>query len=88
MKLAEGGLKVVCVGSVWKSWDWMKKGFSDQILKGKVVDELTLLLLTTSAAWGACYLAAEEVNCSSVKKGNTENSEIIYHFKRDNCGCP
>ena len=24
---APGGLRVVCVGSVWKSWDLLKKGF-------------------------------------------------------------
>ena len=27
LREAEGGLHVVCVGSVWKSWDLLKTGF-------------------------------------------------------------
>ena len=28
---AEGGLNIVCVGSVWKSWDLLKDGFLEGI---------------------------------------------------------
>jgi len=31
---APGGLPVVCIGSVWKSWDLMKAGFVDELRKG------------------------------------------------------
>lgn len=88
LKLAEGGLKVVCVGSVWKSWKFMKKGFIEEIHKEQIIDELTLLLLTTSSAWGACYLAAEKIDCSSVRKIYENNADVIYHYKRNNTGCP
>ena len=31
LKEAEGGLNIVCVGSVWKSWELLKKGFLEGI---------------------------------------------------------
>ncbi|KAG8035472.1 hypothetical protein G9C98_006918 [Cotesia typhae] len=45
VKLAPGGIKVICVGSVWKSWNFMEKGFIKEIQEGQLVDELTLLRL-------------------------------------------
>ncbi|XP_011871649.1 PREDICTED: N-acetyl-D-glucosamine kinase isoform X2 [Vollenhovia emeryi] len=83
LKLAHGGLKVICVGSVWKSWKFMKKGFVDEIHDTHVVDELSLMHLTTSSALGACYLAAEKINCPFVKPYDS-NVEIFFHYKRDN----
>jgi len=80
--LAHGGLKVICVGSVWKSWKFMKDGFVNEIHNSYVVDELSLLHLTTSSALGACYLAAEKINCSFVKPYDS-NVEIFFHYKRD-----
>lgn len=82
LKLAQGGLKVICVGSVWKSWKYMKNGFVNEIHDRHVVDELSLLRLTTSSALGACYLAAEKINCQFVKPYDS-NVEIFFHYKRD-----
>ena len=31
LKEGEGGLNIVCVGSVWKSWDLLKEGFLEGI---------------------------------------------------------
>ena len=31
LKEAEGGLNIVCVGSVWKSWELLKQGFLEGI---------------------------------------------------------
>ncbi|KAL6262961.1 hypothetical protein P5V15_005749 [Pogonomyrmex californicus] len=83
LKLAHGGLKVICVGSVWKSWKFMKKGFVNEIHDKRVVDELSLLRLTTTSALGACYLAAEKIDCPFVKPYDS-NVEIFFHYKRDN----
>ncbi|CAL1673750.1 unnamed protein product [Lasius platythorax] len=83
LKLAHGGLKVICVGSVWKSWKFMKNGFVNEIHNRRVVDELSLLRLTTTSALGACYLAAEKINCQFVKPYDS-NVEIFFHYKRDN----
>lgn len=84
MTLSAGGLKVVCVGSVWHSWEYMKKGFGDQIHGNTGVDELTLLRLKTSAAVGACYLAADSLQCGTVKKTYADNIDVFYHYKRSN----
>lgn len=83
LKLAHGGLKVICVGSVWKSWKFMKNGFVNEIHDRHVVDELSLMHLTTTSALGACYLAAEKINCPFVKPYDS-NVEIFFHYKRDN----
>ncbi|XP_046435104.1 N-acetyl-D-glucosamine kinase [Neodiprion fabricii] len=82
--LSPGGLRIVCVGSVWHSWTYMKKGFVDQIHGTPGVDELTLLRLKTSAAVGACYLAADSLQCGSLKKTYDDNINIFYHYKRAN----
>ncbi|XP_028047856.1 N-acetyl-D-glucosamine kinase isoform X2 [Monomorium pharaonis] len=82
LKLAHGGLKVICVGSVWKSWKYMKNGFMNEIHNKRLVDELSLLHLTTTSALGACYLAAEKINCPFAKPYDS-NVEIFFHYKRD-----
>ncbi|KAL7302026.1 hypothetical protein TKK_0005260 [Trichogramma kaykai] len=83
LKTEKGGLKVICVGSVWKSWDYLKPGFIEELHKSGNVDELTLLRLTTSAALGACYIAADKLNCSTLHKTYKSNTEKFYHYKRD-----
>lgn len=85
LKLCHGGLKVICVGSVWKSWKFMKEGFLNEIHNSLVIDELTLLRLTATSALGACYLAAEKINCPFVKPYD-ENVETFFHYKRDHYG--
>lgn len=73
---------MICVGSVWKSWKFMKKGFVDEIRDSHIVDELSLLRLTTTSALGACYLAAEKINCLFVKPYDS-NVETFFHYKRE-----
>ncbi|CAH0697163.1 unnamed protein product [Spodoptera exigua] len=55
-------LRVVCVGSVWKSWDILKPGFLKQLRNRKVKTELELVRLRVSSAMGAAWLAAKHVN--------------------------
>ncbi|XP_076651657.1 N-acetylglucosamine kinase isoform X2 [Halictus rubicundus] len=83
LKLAHGGLKVICVGSVWKSWEYMKNGFLNEIHDSDALDELSLYRLTVSGATGACYLAAEKINWA-FPKPYRNNAEIFYHYKREN----
>ncbi|CAE1283620.1 NAGK [Acanthosepion pharaonis] len=65
MLSASGGLQVVCVGSVFKSWDLLRKGFIDVLQgyseKGKL-KEISLLRLTQSVAIGAAFHGARTVN--------------------------
>ncbi|XP_043269039.1 N-acetyl-D-glucosamine kinase [Venturia canescens] len=83
VKLCPGGLKVVCVGSVWKSWEFLKNGFVQEIQSNNLIDELTLMKLTVSSALGACYRAAEKVHCYSLEKNYDRNTESFFHYKRD-----
>lgn len=78
-----GGLNIVCVGSVWKSWDLIKDAFLDKIHESKALDELSLIRLTTSSAIGACYLAAEKINWLFTKPYEN-NFEIFHHYVRNN----
>lgn len=60
----------------------MENGFVNEIHNRNVVDELSLLRLTTTSALGACYLAAEKIDCPFVKPYDS-NVEIFFHYKRD-----
>ncbi|XP_063989237.1 N-acetyl-D-glucosamine kinase [Diachasmimorpha longicaudata] len=84
IKLGRGGLKIICVGSVWKSWDYMKKGFTQKIQEAKLVDELTLLELIAPSAIGACYLAADKIKCEGLVRAYNEHTNAFYHYKREN----
>lgn len=78
----EGGLRVVCVGSVFKSWHHLKEGFFAG-LAGKV-EEMTLLRLTKTSAVGCAYLAAK--NCGiELPIDFKSNYEVFCHFKCLNC---
>lgn len=56
----KNGLNIVCVGSVWKSWNHLEKGFTS-VLKNnsKRIKKFCLLDLKQSAALGAACLAAK-----------------------------
>ncbi|XP_026668417.1 N-acetyl-D-glucosamine kinase isoform X2 [Ceratina calcarata] len=83
LKLSPGGIKVICVGSVWKSWYLMKDAFLDEIHQSMALDELSLFHLKTTSAVGACYLAAEKVKWI-FKKPYEDNIEVFHHYKRQN----
>lgn len=74
---------MVCVGSVWKSWDLIKSGFVDQLhdTTSVTVDKLTLLVITKCPAIGGVYLAARFANVDFTYTFK-ENYEIFYEFVR------
>ncbi|RWS27089.1 N-acetyl-D-glucosamine kinase-like protein [Leptotrombidium deliense] len=74
---AEGGLTVVCCGSVFKSWNLLKDGFLSAL--GSSVKELTLLQLTRSAALGAAFFAAK--TCGFQLPIDFDNTSVLYHHK-------
>lgn len=83
--LQDGGLKIVCVGSVWKSWDLLKKGFLQGIKprnkKDVDIKELTLLKLLKPGHVGAAYLGARAVS-HTIPADYSSNAEIFFHFKK------
>jgi len=74
-------LKVVCVGSVWKSLHLLKKGFDESLRKGMVekntnckFKKVELVELTITSAVGACLLATD------LPQNFTENSKLLHIF--------
>lgn len=59
-------MHVVCVGSVWKSWELLKEGFMNQLdlynSEETKIEEFTLLVLKTTVALGGVYLIAKKLN--------------------------
>ncbi|CAB3223061.1 unnamed protein product [Arctia plantaginis] len=55
-------VRVVCVGSVWNSWDILKPGVLKELARKQVKTEFELVKLRVSSALGAAWLAAKYVN--------------------------
>jgi len=81
---AEGGLNIVCVGSVWKSWNLLKPGFLEGILDkdGKpCVPELSMVSLNVGMATGAAYLGARAAK-RTIPRNYDDNVKKFFHFKK------
>lgn len=82
-----GGVPVVCVGSVWKSWDLLHDAFVARLRKGcrqgqGPVPDLALLSLTGSGAIGATMLAARQL-AFPLPCDYSANYKVFYHYKAD-----
>ncbi|XP_078485047.1 N-acetyl-D-glucosamine kinase-like [Ciona intestinalis] len=58
------GLQVVCVGSVWKNWKYIKESFMETLrshLQGKV-SSITLVELSGNSAIGSAVIGAKHAN--------------------------
>nr|XP_049704983.1 serine protease HTRA2, mitochondrial-like [Helicoverpa armigera] len=72
-------IRVVCVGSVWKSWDILKPGFLKQLKFRKVKTELELVTLRVSSAMGAAWLAAKHVGFE-LPRDDTAFCKVFYTY--------
>ncbi|PZC74935.1 hypothetical protein B5X24_HaOG207014 [Helicoverpa armigera] len=72
-------IRVVCVGSVWKSWDILKPGFLKQLKHRKVKTELELVTLRVSSAMGAAWLAAKHVGFE-LPRDDTAFCKVFYTY--------
>ncbi|XP_076308266.1 N-acetyl-D-glucosamine kinase-like isoform X3 [Tachypleus tridentatus] len=75
---SEGGLPVVCVGSVFKSWELLKDGFHGAL--DSKLHEFSLLRLKTSSAIGAAFMGAKAVGVE-LPLNFSEHFYLLYHFK-------
>ncbi|KAG8185061.1 hypothetical protein JTE90_017076 [Oedothorax gibbosus] len=73
----EGGLPIICVGSVFKSWQLLKDGFVEGI--GNHYDKCTLITVNCSSALGAAYLGARATGFE-LPLNHRENVSILYKF--------
>lgn len=79
----EGGVHVVCVGSVWLSWELLKPGFVAWIKKNTEIRMISLLRLTKTTAVGACYMAADKAGLQ-LRKDYTDNYTVLYKYDKRN----
>lgn len=87
---APGGVPVVCVGSVWKSWDLLHDAFVAQLRHGQgrglqggmPVPDLALLSLTNSGAIGATMLGAKNVQFP-LPCDYSANYNVFYQYKSE-----
>ncbi|CAJ1086424.1 N-acetyl-D-glucosamine kinase isoform X1 [Xyrichtys novacula] len=78
------GLPILCVGSVWKSWELLKKGFTEVLDKVASSDKFkgrfrgySLLTLQQSSALGGACLGAKSIGCS-IQMDFKANANIFY----------
>lgn len=77
MYLRPGGLPIVCIGSVWKSWKHLEGGFTStiELLKNGQpnIKRFSLLKLKVSSAFGSALLAAPEI-----PRNYSNNAQVFY----------
>lgn len=78
-------LRVVCVGSVWKSWDILKPGFLKELTRRRLQTELELVQLRVSSAMGAAWLAARHVNYE-LPRDDSAFCSVFYTYSPDSVG--
>ncbi|XP_058442974.1 N-acetyl-D-glucosamine kinase [Malaya genurostris] len=75
-----GEVDIVCVGSVWLSWELLEPGFTKELERAKFKYDLKLLKLTNTMALGAAYIAADTYGLQ-LPRDYTKNYEIFYGHK-------
>lgn len=72
-------LRVVCVGSVFRSWDYLKDGLLSVLARRKVKTELQFVRLLVPSAMGAAWLAAKCVNYA-LPRDDEAMCQIFHHY--------
>ena len=79
----EGGLRILCVGQVWKSWSLLKEGFirglQPQYPRDIEIREFTLLRLEVTAGLGAALISAKLYDCP-IDCNFERNSSAFFHL--------
>ena len=82
-QLFSDGVKVICVGSVWKSWTYLRDGFlrgaKPETDEEKQLKHITLIKLkpNASAAVGTAAWAAQKSNFS-IKLNYGDQTEVFF----------
>jgi N-acetylglucosamine kinase len=79
-----GHLPILCVGSVWISWELLKQGFIEELQLHNIPFELRLVKLKSgvSPALGSVYMAADYVKFS-LQREYAENYEIFFRYNEN-----
>lgn len=80
----DGGVHVVCTGSVFKSWDLLEEGFLEGLKpRGKddvKVPEITLMFLEKESTYGSAYLGVSAAG-TSIPVDYAKNTKIFFNRK-------
>ncbi|CAH0683893.1 unnamed protein product [Chilo suppressalis] len=76
-------LRVVCVGSVWKSWEILKPGFLKELTRRQLKTELELVRLRVSSAMGAAWLAAKHIDYD-LPRDDSVYCSVFYTYDPQN----
>ncbi|XP_034484534.1 N-acetyl-D-glucosamine kinase [Drosophila innubila] len=74
-----GELGVVCVGSVWSSWNLLQEAFTNELTKMPIPYNLNLVRITKSSAYGACYLGADNAQFD-LPRNYADNITVLHTF--------
>ncbi|XP_077357235.1 N-acetyl-D-glucosamine kinase [Festucalex cinctus] len=84
------GLPILCVGSVWKSWELLKPSFIEVLDEAASSEEFkgrfhgySLLLLKQSSALGGASLGAQSIG-AVLKMDYAANVNVFYHHSCNN----
>ncbi|KAJ8985976.1 hypothetical protein NQ317_013859 [Molorchus minor] len=77
----EGGIHILCVGSVWLSWDLLRPGFISWIENNSDIGELSLMKLNTEMGVGAALMAADRLELP-LDRDYSKNYTVFYRYKR------
>ncbi|VEN53300.1 unnamed protein product [Callosobruchus maculatus] len=77
----DGGLHVLCVGSVWLSWDLLKPGFIGFIEENTPVEKLSLMKLKVDCGVGAAYMAADKLGLH-IDRDYSNNYDVFFRYCR------
>jgi len=81
LRVRDGGVHVLCVGSVWLSWNLLKAGFVKFLKEDGRVDALSLLKIKTLIAVGAAYTACDKIGLD-VERDYTSNYEVFFKYDK------
>ncbi|XP_028158310.1 uncharacterized protein LOC114351337 [Ostrinia furnacalis] len=81
-KATASRLRVVCVGSVWNSWDALKPGVLNELHSRRVKLELDFVRLRVSSAMGAVWLAAKHVGFD-LPRDDSAFCSVFYTYAPD-----
>ena len=79
--VSTGNLRIVCVGSVWLSWNLLSEGFIAELNRLPITFGLQLVTINSSMAFGACYLGADSIKFALPRKYD-DNFKLLYYYKQ------
>ncbi|GBP90190.1 N-acetyl-D-glucosamine kinase [Eumeta japonica] len=73
-------LRVVCVGSVWRSWELLKPGMLQTLIERKIDIDLDFVRLRVSSAVGAAWLGAKHAG-RVLPRDDAAHCEVLYEHR-------